>query len=67
MAEPNIIVDPETVDFVRTVHAASLILIQAGNDRTQQEYALRMIVEAANSELVRRGIEDSSHTRLPGA
>lgn len=58
-------VDAEIVSYIRTVHAASLLLLQAGNDRTQQESALRMIIEASNEELVRLGIEDKSHNRLP--
>ncbi len=60
----EIVIDRETVTFIRTVHAASLLLLQAGEDRSQQETALRMIVEAANDELVRRGIDDTSHNRL---
>lgn len=58
-------VDPETVSYIRTINAASLLLIQAGANRTQQEEALRMIIDASNEELIRRGIEDKSHNRLP--
>lgn len=58
-------VDAETVAYIRTIHAASLLLLQAGNDRTQQETALRMIIEASTEELDRRGLEDKSHSRLP--
>ncbi len=58
-------VEAETVAFVRTVHAASLLLLQAGRDRSQQESALMMIIEACNHELDRLCINDSSHNRLP--
>lgn len=51
-------VDSETIAFIRSVHAASLLLLQAGSDRTQQETALRLIIEVTNEELVRRGIEE---------
>ncbi len=61
----SVVVDTETVSFVRTVHAASLLLLQAGTDRTQQESSLRMIIEACNEELIRRGIDDKSNNRLP--
>ena len=58
MAKRNIGVESEIVSYIRTVHAASLLLLQSDGDRTQQETALRMIIEASNSELVRLGIEE---------
>ncbi len=58
-ADGGIVVESETIAFVREVHACSLLLINAGADRTQQEFALRTIVEACNNELVRRGIDSS--------
>lgn len=64
MSDSRIVIDGRTVAFVRTVHAASLLLIQAGSDRTQQEVSLRMIIEACNDELIYRGMEDESHSRL---
>lgn len=60
----SITVEGRTVAFVRTVHAASLLLIQAGSDRSQQEVSLRMIIEACNEELIHRGMEDESHNRV---
>ena len=58
-------VDPETVAFIRTINAASLLLLQSDGDKTQQEAALMMIIEACDEELLRLGITDKSHTKLP--
>lgn len=58
-------VETETVAFVRVLHSAGLLLIQAGDDQTQAEEALMMVIEACNGELERRGFTDKSHTQLP--
>ena len=66
-ADQAAIVQPETLSYIRSISANLFLLMQANTDKTQAETALRHIIDDTNEELIRLGIEDSSHTKLPSS
>ncbi len=66
-ADQAAIVQPETLSYIRSISANLFLLMQANTDKTQAETALRHIIDDTNEELIRLGIEDVSHTKLPGS